>query len=247
MRILPVADSGIVFAELTALSKAAVHNHVAHVDLLIAAGARLRNLKKGISPLAGIIHGPVSTDAAAARMLPSLLKAPNAAAHLNRAAGPNFTALALAASKGWVQTTRVLVEAKANVNFPVAPPSGRTALHLALENDHLAVAQYLVSQGACTHRYLCGKVGCTHALSTLARSFAAFVWCEEQNSVFVERCDKCALNATAEGMEAWSVESEHREKRNLCWAQRLCSNPSCKIKSWTLKKCARCLCVAYCR
>lgn len=82
-----------------------------------------------------------------------------------------------------------------------------------------------------------------------------FDWCKQVESGFVQKCEKCGLDASREGKRAWVKEREAIDKRLECGIQDRCSNPTCTAtvgpcsvhSTVKLKKCARCLMVAYCR
>ncbi len=73
-----------------------------------------------------------------------------------------FTGLGMASQKGHLETARLLLEHRADVNAWIcdAPPSpwlaftnslppGKTSLYIAAANGHVEVAQLLLDRGAC--------------------------------------------------------------------------------------------------
>lgn len=155
--------TNVCSAEFTALYLTALSQKLAHMDVLLAAGARLRS-RQHFSPLHAVIFDAKS-DVACEKVIARLLKAPNASEVLDRGIEYSYNPLTEAAERGYLRTVKLLVESKANVNYSPSVPSGNTALHCALEKGHLAVAKFLVSAGACTHHYLC-KGGKCHFLGT---------------------------------------------------------------------------------
>lgn len=207
--------------------------------------------------------------------------APNAAKHIDAldrsGEGQSHTALSIACSFGLSDTASYLIESKANVNQGLCPGSGVTALHECLHHTH--ICKLLVKAGACHHQILSPDLQ-TVSLLEVARSLLpqlcpgdkprvqrALTWVRSlpPRSVTGNRCERCGLDATTEGLQRLH-EALKRPADQEGNAER-CSNPDCDQRyvvtgllrasvpgeaskpvyvNPRLKKCGRCKRAAYC-
>lgn len=246
----------------TALHFAAQRGRVDVISALRQAGARFRSDSLGGTPLQAFATDDL-TDESALAVCKALMAFPDAAEHLNT---PSTTGTALdrVACYGFLKTTRFLLDARADVNGS-AVTLGIHPLACALSCGKLDVAKLLVRSGACTHPFLDGNANLV-PLHVLAEppSKEALQWCKSIEKPQVSACAKCGLDSSPEGV----VRMQKFWQAMLSkWNPPRCSNPKCKGELNTpvmavserkerpigvslpprLKKCSRCLKVAYCR
>lgn len=208
-------------------------------------------------------QNPPPTDAEALALCKALMRAPNSAKYINAISKQGYTALGGAASLGFVNTARFLLECKANPNTSLFPGFEPAALQHALLRGSLPIAKMMVAAGACTHPIFCRDqlVSISH-LPLLkqkeleVRSAAELTaWCRSVEQPAVEHCSTCGMDSSAEAKTKHAERQARMQSEMAQSCHAKCSNPKCKVvhecekhhvTPLHLKKCSRCLKVAYC-
>jgi ankyrin repeat protein len=120
----------------TALMWAVLEDHQAVVKLLLAHGADI-NARTEVSVPEGLATIPGPNQASGAGVARQRAK-PSATGEM--------TPLLYAAREGNIAMARLLLEAKANINQPSA--NGTTSVTIAVINNHIELAMYLLEKGA---------------------------------------------------------------------------------------------------
>lgn len=213
---------------LTALHVAAAL-HPESVPLLIAAGARLRRSTFGETPLhRALVAG---NDQSALQVMQALMAGRHALKHLNAPANRNGEPVLFGVARlGHLETCKFLVHSKANVNRPLLPCLGLCPLHEAVMSNHLSVAQFLVSAGACTHPVMGASLGLS-SLSQLAKTPAMRDWCRSVETPFVVQCEQCQFQCSQTRENTDRLLEAHaklrQDQRLVSLTQKHCSNPHC--------------------
>lgn len=256
----------------TALHNAAALRFVPAVQLLVAAGARIRHCKVEGSPhrstpivyaiKSGTGQAPPPTDDSVLAVLKVLMTAPNAAQEPECRGSDGITALGKACTMGLTKCAKFLLESKANPNTPLRghiPPLGMaimTEVKTVSGRREFPICQALVAAGACTH-----GVADSASFSELAISFGCapsdpiVKWCKSVEAPAVLKCPKCGVNVTSAADFAEECFREvSSSDRAASFVPPCCSNPGCPLRQVILrkemhprlKKCSRCQQAAYC-